>query len=298
MYPDDILRLIFIKATEGMEWFNELPSMLKNIYEIRQFRRFLNRDKLFWREIYKRMGLNLIESEKYFDDYNSMKWLYHINLEDTKGDVWDGIFFKKQNRQMRVIYPHKIKINEHHFSICGNYLAIMKDNIILIYYKHMNEESIIHCLTGNCIMNVEAIYIKETYLGLILGISDCQDQWGSYLLGEPHSREITRLPLLDNIKPCDIFKNGYYDEFNDYYRFDNSPISKKEMKLYYEENDSIFVDPCNSSIVIKLDSNREIHYYDTNTGGRLKNEHNETYQYIYNKNRTKFAIFKMKRIMI
>lgn len=274
MLPHDILRLILLKATEDEDWYLSLPCALINFYKTcDEFKEFLTSDKLFWKILFSRMGLKIRESvEDYFSYFVMGEWIERINYRGCDLLIWGGLTFLGEMDTYRV-YPLNLLIKKSHLSTDKEYLAVLEDDKISIYHKEFSEQNKKYTIQDEGIIS---LYIKDTVIGLILGIL-YPTRRSVMILGEHLS-----VSYLEPLPSKWIYTYGYFSGRN-YHRFDNSPLRKWEEGLFSRMHS--IAHPFDSSKVIFSWDNREISYIDADTGeeteGVLVN------RVSYNEDRTK-----------
>lgn len=212
-------RAILLGVTEKLDWFTELPFQLSFLYRSSPLMRFfLSNDRAFWVKIFARVGLKLRgHITNYFFYYVYGKWMIRIKCNsEYRVEFWGRACFVEREDGFFTVYPNMLKIKSNQLSICRDYLCLLKDNTLSVYFKEFDKNNIIQTMNLNEGENL-SIYIKETVLGVILGFSNAPAVWRAILL------DGQRISLLDDVPPNDITFYGYRASHR-YYRFDNSPL--------------------------------------------------------------------------
>lgn len=282
MLPYDVLRLILCKATEDYDFMTELPQMIMALYESgRELRYFLRNDRLFWQELFSRKGLVFDKNiENYFLYYISGEWIEYIQYNGSTMINWGyGVFL--EDGEDYFVYPLGIKVKEDHFFIDKDYLCILKDEVIFIYHKDLRYHGLIKSVR---VKDAISIYIKETIIGIILGIKYRTEGWRAFMLDN-----LFKINYLDDVDPINIFSSGFIDISGSYYRFDCSPLREWESELF--SGDNIIPCPHDSSRVAILINTMNIFlntfFVDCNTGEEIIPKSSSTL--IYNMDKTKLT---------
>lgn len=276
--PPDVLRTILHYSIYDSTW-DEIEAIINNLFNTcLYFREFITKDKLFWKELYSYIGLNLVEVENYYLYFTERRWVeyfYYPGLDYTK---WGHVCFLHEDLETVTVFPYSLQVSLKDYCISNPYLAMRRGERILIYMDTFDEE---HIVAEIPMITNASFYIRATILGLILGYSIYPNVWKVILLKDG---TVEKLSLLKYICPTDIFTCGYYVH-GQYYRFDYSPLTSREHVFFnMDERSYIFQSEYPNLIFLLLGNT--IKYYDSHTGEEIKN-HVFIEPLIYNRDRTK-----------
>lgn len=233
-YPRDITRTIILQSLEGAD----LNLITERIYTLNntspEFRNLLYHDRIFWKQLFAKFGLNLDDKItcpfRYFMTYQWIECLY----SDKYMWSWRGYGIFKHNRSY-IITPGNIVCDK--IAVDGNYAVIYMHNTMYLCHNDMRYG--VPVLTN--LMQGVNIFVRDTNIGVIFGITTGWSMIPFQVLAcftYDGSGSFRTLDHLCGLWEELLFRYGYIYE-RKYYRYDASPSCERIARLIQNEESMV-----------------------------------------------------------
>lgn len=258
----DVLRTIILKSLEGADHtlIRERIYALNNTNHM--IRKFIHRDRIFWKQIFAMLGLRLDNNVRHpFAYFMGNGWIKHY-YSDKFLYTWNGYgVFENDNGYF--ITPGNACYER--VDVDGDYLIAHSSKTLVIFHQSMKK--IVSAFEYGSIADVFDVFIHQSNVGVIFGtIHKKMDIIINAFLIDL-SGAIRSMSYLMGADKYLLFYCGYVID-DRYSRYDCSPAPEAVARLMQDKG-GIVGDYGNKGILYYPDETKKIKHLGENTGEQV-----------------------------